>query len=79
MTQTELELVSFFEFAIVQARKAESRSVEDLVDDWRKEKETAEILADIEAAFEDQAAGRCVPMEVVFDEIRQRLGLGIAK
>lgn len=79
MTQVQSDLVSFFDFAVQRASKEEAETLEDLVDIWRQERERAAVLEDMEAAFEDEAAGRCVPIEEAFEGIRRRLGLGVGK
>jgi hypothetical protein len=64
---------SFVGFAIRRIGESQDKSMDDLYLTWRRQVRQEEIAADVSAAFEDQAAGRGIPMVDVFLSVRQIL------
>ncbi len=77
MTVTKNELAQFQVFAEEKLSHGSAESIEQLVDLWRLANPTvdqaAEDLASIQRGIEDANAGRTVPVEQAFDEVRKAI------
>lgn len=74
MQDCRADVTRFVDFAIQRLERQEPcASPEQLLEDWRAEQELREATADIESAITNFDAGRCIPLEVAFDDLRRRL------
>jgi predicted transcriptional regulator len=77
MTVTKNELAQFQVFAEEKLSHGSAESIEQLVDLWRlanpTDEQAAEDLAAIQRGVADADAGRTVPIEQAFDEVRKAI------
>ena len=77
MTVTRDKLAQFHLFAERELSNGSAESIEQLVDLWRlanpTDEQAAADLAAIEQGIADADAGRTVPVEQAFDEVRKSL------
>ena len=75
MPATLEELKSFSQFASERLSLGESLlSLEECLRQWRADRESQEVVADIQQSLDDVANGRVKPVGQVFDDVRRRLG-----
>ena len=71
------EFEDFVLFVVNQMRSGHrTETVEELVRQWRLTSETAGMIADVRQGIADDALGLAYPIEDVFAEIRNMLGVG---
>lgn len=75
MAITEHDLECFSQFARERLNNGGAESLTRLVSEWEAQRESEETLADIRQGHADIEAGLGKPADVVFAEIRQRLGV----
>jgi hypothetical protein len=70
------QLQNFFQFA---SRRIEAEntalSLEELVQQWRKDMEYSETLQDVRQGILDEASGLAEPAAMAFSDIRRQLGI----
>ena len=75
MPATLEELKSFSQFASERLSLGESLlSLEECLRQWRADRESQEVVADIQQSLDDVANGRVKPVDQAFDDVRRRLG-----
>ena len=75
MPATLEELTSFSQFASERLSLGESLlSLEECLRQWRADRESQEVVADIQQSLDDVANGRVKPVGQAFDDVRRRLG-----
>ena len=75
MPATLEELKSFSQFASERISLGESfPSLEECLRQWRADRESQEVIADIQQSLDDVANGRVKPVGQAFDDVRRRLG-----
>jgi hypothetical protein len=75
MTVTRQQLDSFHRFASEQIRLQPAASLDELLDQWRREAEQTEAVADIQQGLQDYADGKARPVAEAFADVRHRTGL----
>ena len=75
MPATLEELESFSQFASERLSLGESLlSLEECLRQWRADRESQEVVADIQQSLDDVANGRVKPVDQAFDDVHRRLG-----
>ncbi|MDA0586827.1 MAG: hypothetical protein O2820_07110 [Planctomycetota bacterium] len=75
MTVTRQQLDSFHRFASEQIRLQPAASLDELLDQWRREAEQTEAVADIQQGLQDYADGKARHVAEAFADVRHRTGL----
>lgn len=71
-----IEFLEFIEFATTRISGGENAgSVEELLHQWRKEREYAAVVGDVRQGMLDIAAGKGDSIKEVISSIRRRLGV----
>jgi len=68
------EYESFDQFARNQFALHSPRSIDDLVEQWKREREADETVADVKQALKEIDEGKSLPLDEAFREIRKSLG-----
>ena len=72
----QTELLDFVQFASQRVQSGdEATSLEELVKEWRSDYEYAEGIADVRQGIEEDDAGKAQPIEGVFANLREKLGI----
>jgi predicted transcriptional regulator len=72
MAVTQDDLQSFNEFASEKLKNGDAGSLEELVQQWRVDREREEVNAAIQRGIADVDAGRTRPLEEFWDEFSQK-------
>lgn len=76
MTVTRQQLDSFHRFASERIQSQPASSLDELLDQWRREAEQNEAVADVQQGLRDHADGKARPVDEAFADVRYRAGLG---
>jgi hypothetical protein len=76
MAVTREELEEFQHFADSKLSNGGAESLADLVRQWEARRDYQETVADIKESHEDLAAGRVVPADEAFADVRKKMGAG---
>lgn len=71
MTVTKQQLDSFHRFASERIQSQPASSLDELLDQWRREAEESETVADIQQGLREYADGKARSVDEAFADIRR--------
>lgn len=75
-SSVQADLLSFVEFATTRISGGEpAESVEELMYEWRSQRDQDAVIDDIRQGFRDIEAGKGIDFRIVLAEARRRLGI----
>jgi hypothetical protein len=75
-SSVQADLLSFVEFATIRISEGDpAESVEELMYDWRSQRDRKGVIEDIRQGLREMEEGKGFEAATVIAEIRQRLGI----